>query len=175
MFKLINRKMEGQNMDSDSKDMSLDLKLMVVYHIVMMILFALRPISNPINQLYLAILLLVMLVIISLFHKLKNNWSWSGLSFSGIPSLIFNLIYTYTFLAFVSYAMTSDGNHPDIALANIEALVIESWYVMLQAASNPVFTPWFLAGVGICFMKSMVSLKFMTLKKSEFEAQCRNS
>ncbi|ELR63155.1 hypothetical protein C942_04051 [Photobacterium marinum] len=38
-----------------------------------------------------------------------------------------------------------------------------------------MFTPWFLAGAGIGFMNSLVSLKIVTLKKSEFEAQCRNS
>jgi len=175
MFESIKRKLEKQNKDSDPKNMSLDFKLMFVYHIVMMILFGLRPISDPTHQVYLAIVLLIALVLISLLHKLKSNWSWPGLSFSSIPSITFNLILTYVFLAFSSYAMTTGGVFPDISLSNIEVLIMESWVVMLQAASLPGLTPWFLAGIGIAFMNSMVSLNLATLKKSEFEAQCCNS
>jgi len=175
MFESIKRKLDEQNKDNDQENMSFDSKLMFVYHIVMMILFGLRPIANPIHQVYLAIVLLVALVLISFIHKLKSKWSWPGISFSSIPSITFNLIFTYAFLAFVSYTMTSGGDLPAVSLANIEALAIESWGVILQAASVPVFTPWFLAGIGIAIMNSLVSLKLATLKKSEFEAQCSNS
>ncbi|MCP4323504.1 MAG: hypothetical protein GY787_16970 [Alteromonadales bacterium] len=175
MFESIKRKLDEQNKDSDPKNMSLDFKLMFVYHIVMMILFGLRPIDNPLHQVYLAIALLLALILASFIHKLKSNWSWPGLSFTSIPSIAFNLIFAYVFLAFASYAMTTGGNFPALSLANIGGLVIESWGVMLKAASLPVFTPWYLAGIGIVFMNSMVSLKLATLKKSEFEAQCSNS
>ncbi|WP_036801695.1 hypothetical protein [Photobacterium marinum] len=173
MLKFLKRNLKDQN--NNSEDMSLDFGLMFVYHIAMMILFALRPISNPIHQVYLALVLLVVLVLISSFHKLKCNWSWPGLAFSNVSSLIVNLISTYIFFAFVSYTITSAGDFYEISLENIDVLIIESWNVILQAASNPVFTPWFLAGAGIGFMNSLVSLKIVTLKKSEFEAQCRNS
>ncbi|MBT1065901.1 hypothetical protein KJY73_20170 [Bowmanella sp. Y26] len=174
MFESIKRKLDEQNKDNDPKNMSLDFKLMFAYHIVMMILFGFRPIENPIHQAYLAIALIMALILASLIHKLKSNWSWPGLSFISIPSITFNIVFTYIFLAFASYAMTKGGNFPAISLDNIEGLVIESWGVILQTASNPIFTPWYLAGLGIAFMNSMVSLKLATLKKSEFEAQCRN-
>ena len=114
-------------------------------------------------------------MLVSFFNKLKSNWSWPGLSITSIPAITFNLAFTYIFLAFASYAMTTGGDFPDVSFANFEPLLIESWTVILKAASNPVFTPWYLAGLGIAFMNSMVSLKVATLKKSEFEAQCGNS
>lgn len=175
MFESIKRKLDEQNKDNDPKNMSLDLKLMFVYHIAMMILFGLKPISNPIHQVYLALTLLLVLIIVSFFNKLKSNWSWPGLSFSCIPVITFNLIFTYLFLAFASYAMTTGGSIPDVSLANFETFLIESLGVILQAASNPVFTPWYLAGIGIAFMNLMVSLNLAILKKSEFEAQCSKS
>jgi hypothetical protein len=175
MFESIKRKLDDQNKDNDPKNMSLDFKLMFVYHIAMMILFGLKPISNPLHQVYLAITLMLALILVSFFNKLKSNWSWPGLSISSIPAITFNLAFTYIFLAFASYAMTTGGSFPDVSLSNLESLLIESWSVILQAASNPVFTPWYLAGIGIAFMNSMVSLKLATLKKTEFEAQCSNS
>ena len=175
MLKSIRRKLDDQNKDNEPKNMSLDFKLMCVYQIAMMILFGLRPISNPLHQVYLAITLILALTLVSFFNKLKSNWSWPGLSISSIPSIIFDLVFTYLFLAFSSYAMTIGGNFSDVSLANLESLLMESWEVILQAASNPVFTPWYLVGIGIAFMNSMVSLKLATLKKSDFEAQCSSS
>jgi hypothetical protein len=174
MFESIKKKLGEQNQDNDPKNMSLDFKLMFGYHIAMTVLLIFRPISNPLHQVYLAMTLLLILVLVSLFNKLKSNWSWPGLSFSSISSITFNLAFSYLFLAFASYAMIT-GNFPDASLENIEPLLIESWGVILQAASNPTFTPWYLAAIGIAFMNAMVSIKLATYKKSDFEAQCSNS
>ena len=175
MFESIKRKLEAQSKESDPKNMSLDFKLMFVYHIVMMILFGTRPLDNPIHQAYLAACLASILIIVSSVHKLKANWSWPGLSFTSIPSLALNMIFIYVFLAFSSYAITTGGQLPSVSVANIEALAIESWSIVIQAASIPTLTPWFLGAVGIAFMNSMVSLKLATLTKSEFETQCNHS
>ena len=175
MFEAIKRKLDEQNKDNDPKNMSVDFKLMFVYHIVMMILFGFRPIDNPINQVYLAIAVLLALVVASSIHKLKSNWSWPGLSFSSIPSIIFNLVFTYAFLAFASYAITTGGEFPKLSLANIESLLNDSLGVILKAASKSVFTPWYLAAAGICLMNVLTSLNLATTKKTEFEAQCKTS
>ena len=175
MFESIKRKLDDQNKDNEPKNMSLDFKLICVYQIAMMILFGLGSISNPLHQVYVAITLILALILVSFFNKLKSNWSWPSLSISSIPSITFDLVFTYLFLAFSSYAMITEGNFTDVSLANLESLLMESWPVILQAASNPVFTPWYLSGIGIAFMNSMVSLKLATLWKPDFEAQCSNS
>ena len=115
MFESIKRKLDDQNKDNEPKNMSLDFKLMCVYQIAMMILFGLGSISNPLYQVYLAITLILALILVSFFNKLKSHWSWPGLSISSIPSITFDLVFTYLFLAFSSYAMTTEGNFPAVS------------------------------------------------------------
>jgi hypothetical protein len=175
MFDTFRKGIKQINKDENPKKFSFDFKLMLAYQIVMMTLFVLRPIDSPLHQTYLAVFLAFMLIIISIFHKLRSNWSWPGLSFTSIPSIAFNLVFTYIFLGFSSYIVIPGEKSLEFTFANIESLLIESWGVILQAASIPVLTPWFLSGVGIAFMNSTVSLNLATLKQSEFNAQCGNS
>lgn len=172
MFKSKIRASAKQTGGSDLNAISLGFKLMFVYHIVMMVLFIFRPIENPNHQLYLAISLVIIFVLMLVGHKKIKNWFWPGLSFSSIPSVLFNLVFIYIFFAFFSYSMRVTANYPKISLENIQPLFIESWEVMLQAASVPALTLWFLAGLGILIMNSLVSLKLASLKKEGFEAQC---
>ncbi len=175
MFDSIWKKLEQQSKVISCKRISFDLKLMFVYHIIMMILFGFRPINSPLHQTYLAAFLAFILIIYSIFHKLRSNWSWPGLSLTSIPSITFNLVFTYIFLAYASFMVIDDGKVPELTFTSIEPLLVESWGVILKAASIPVLTPWFLGVIGIAFMNSMVSLKLATLKLSEFNAQCGNS
>lgn len=174
MFESIKRKLNSHNEGNTLNTISLDFKLFFVYHIVMMILFGFRPIQSPIHQVYLAVVLLTVIIFISILHKIKSNWSWPGLTFRSVPSIAMHLILTYLFFAFSAYIIV-DGVFPDLSSSNIEGLITNSWAVILQAASYPVLTPWFLAGAGIVFMNSMVIFRFSAHKKSEFEAQCGNS
>ncbi|MCP4163959.1 MAG: hypothetical protein GY760_28180 [Deltaproteobacteria bacterium] len=175
MFESIRKKIDEQNEKYGRKKISFDFKLMFVFHIMIMILAALRPIENPIFQVCLAISLAVVLIVISIKHKSKSNWSWPGLSFTSIPLFVLNLIFTCAFIVFSSFTMITGGDFPEISSLNIMSLLIELWKVVLKAASNPVDTPFFLGILGIFFMNSMVSLKLSALSKDDFEAQCNKN
>jgi membrane-associated HD superfamily phosphohydrolase len=172
MFESKEKESADRNNAQDLKNMSLDFKLMFVYHIAMMFLFAVTPIKNPVQQAYLALLLMLVLVSVSCIHKIKSNWSWPGLTLTSLPAFMFNLVFTYAFLVFSSYVMQQGDAFPQPDIENIEVLLTESWQVVLQAASKPHLTPWYLGGLGIAFMNAMVSLRLSTLKQTEFDAQC---
>jgi cell division protein FtsW (lipid II flippase) len=174
MSDLIKNKTSTDGDNNEPKDISLDLKLMLVFHIFMMFLFMFTPIENPKSQAELAIALALILIVISVVHKLKSNWSWPGLSKTSIPSALFTVIFTFVFLTFASTGM-SGKEFPNIDIENLEPLLIESFHTIINAASNPRFTPWYLGGLGIGLMNILTALNLATRKQSEFKAQCKNS
>lgn len=155
--------------------MSFDFKLMFVFHIVMMALFGARPFDNAKDQILLAIGLGCVLVIVSIVHKMKSKWSWPGLTAMSIPGAALNVVFLYIFFAFAAYTMHPSIPVPEIEFSSIIQLIGKSWPVILQAISIPVVTPWYLAGVGIVVFNVLTSLKIVTIKKAEFESQCRDS
>ncbi len=175
MFESIKNKIEESNKDSSPKNMSFDFKLMFVYHISMMVLFGLRPINNAKDQMLFALMLSIVLVLISIVHKLKSKWSWPGLSILSIPAALFNFLLLYVLFAVAAYAMNPSITPPELQLDSMLLLLKDAWPVILNAISIPVFTPWYLAGIGIVAFNILTSLKLVSLKKTEFEAQCKNS
>ena len=145
---------------------------MFVFHIVMMSLFGTRIIDNAQAQGLLALVLGVILALASIVHKQKNKWKWPGASIKGLLSAFINLIVIYAFFAYAAYAMQSGVEFPIINIANINALIEDSWVVIIKSASIPVFTPWYLAGIGIGVFNVLASLRLVSTKKSEFESQC---
>ncbi len=168
-----NKTTDGKD-GGDTKDISFDFKLMFVYHITMMFLFMFNPIEEPLKQLEFAVTLSILLIIASVVHKLRTNWTWPGLSRSSIPSAIFTLIFTYSFLVFSSSTISNMDIISNIDLESLESLMVKSWRSILNAASNPTFTPWYLAGAGIGLMNILVALNLATHKKSAFKVQCKN-
>ena len=174
MLDLIKNKISNDGENEKSKDISLDYSLMFVFHICMMFLFMFTPIEDPKSQADFAAILALILIVTSVIHKLKSNWSWPGLSKTSIPSAILTLVFTFVFLTFASTAMTG-GDFPVIDIENIKSLIIESYHTIINAASNPRFTPWYLAGAGIGLMNILTALNLVTHKSSDFNAQCKNS
>lgn len=174
MFEFLKNKFHRSKEDNSAKNMSFDFKLMFVFHIAMMILFGARPFDNAKDQILLAIGLGCVLVVVSVIHKVKFKWSWPGLTLMSIPGTILNIVFLYIFFAVASYSMHPSIPVPEIKLSSIAQLIGESWPVILQAISIPVFTPWYLAGIGIVAFNILESLKITTSKKTEFESQCRD-
>jgi hypothetical protein len=179
MFDSIRKKIEEQNKDNNPKNMSLDFKLMFVYHIAMMILFGTRMIDDAAAQALFALALFVVLILISAVHKFRAQWQWQwqwpGIGLLGLPSAILGVAFVYAFLAFAAYIINPDFSFPDLQNINYIDLIAESWSVIIAAASVPAITPWYLAGIGIGIFNLLSSLKLATTKKSEFVAQCKNS
>lgn len=175
MFESLKNKFKEHNESNSPENMSFDFKLFFIYHIAMMVLFGARPIDDPLIQVIFASVIFTTLCIISIIHKFKYSWSWPGLTLTSIPAIIFNLVFLYAFFAFSSYAMAGNIDIPDIQNADFEALIKQSWTTMVKAFNHPVLTPWFLGGAGIVAFNILSSLKVVSLKKDEFEAQCNVS
>tara|TARA_R110001583_G_scaffold118468_1_gene269895 strand:- start:235 stop:762 length:528 start_codon:yes stop_codon:yes gene_type:complete len=175
MFETIKKKINESNEENSPKNMSLDFKLMFVFHIAMMILLVIRPIDNAQDQVIFSLILASVLVAISIGHKMKNKWSWPGLKIMSIPGVIFNLLFLYVFFAFTAYAMTPNTMPSSIELDSILTRAVEALPVIVDAIFIPAFTPWYMAGLGIFLFNILSSLNLTTQKKSEFEAQCENS
>lgn len=173
MFKSIRKKLNEANND-DIKETSLDIKLMFVYHIAMMLLFGTRIFDDSITQALFALVLFIVLVVISLLHKFREKWKWPGISMFILPSALLNLAFLYAFLAFVGYTINPDFVLPNLQSINLPLLITESWAAIINTASYPAMTPWYLAGIGIGVFNLLSNLKIVTGKKSEFEAQCKN-
>lgn len=159
MSEQLQKRIKKQREYDSSKNISFDFKLVFVYHISMIVLFATSPIDNAKDQATFALFLGLLLVAVSIAHKLKTRWSWPGLSVTSIPFAIFNLVFVYAFLAFAAYMITSDNPPEALQSLDFTKLISESWSAILKAASIPRFTPWFLAGIGIAVFNVLKSLK----------------
>jgi len=175
MFEFLRNRFQRIGEDNSPKKMSFDFKLMFVFHIAMMILFGARPFDNAKDQIQLAIALGSVLAVVSTIHKVKSKWSWPGLTILSIPGAILNIVFLYVFFGFAAYTMHPNIPVPEIELSSIIQLISETWPVILNAVSIPVFTPWYLAGVGIVAFNILINLKIVTLKKAEFDSKCRDS
>ncbi|WP_444915939.1 hypothetical protein [Microbulbifer sp. TRSA007] len=175
MFDSIRKKINQKNEDNSPQNVSLDFKLMFVYHIAMMVLFATRVVDDSSAQASFALVLGLVLVLISTIHKFRAQWKWPGLGIFGVPSALMGVIFVYAFLAFAAYSINPEAEVPSLHEVNYFDLISESWVIIKQVASLPALTPWFLAGAGIGVFNLLSSLKLVATKKSEFEAQCTNS
>ncbi len=141
MFEEIKNTMDDSKKENSLRNMSLDFKLMFVYHIAMMVLFGARPIDNANGQILFAMTLGAILIVVSVFHKVKHNWSWPGIKAMSIPGALFNLIFLYVFFAFTAYAMNPDIPAPAFQISNIVVLATDAWPVIKQAILIPIYTP----------------------------------
>lgn len=164
--------MTEYNKDNPLNSMSFDFKLMFVYHIAMMILFGAQPFAGAGAQIQFAALLAGVLIIIAATYRIKCRWRWPGFSAKTIPCVILNLIFIYTFFAFSAYSLISNVPTPQITLQGLPDLAIEAWPIIIQAASIPTLTPWYLAGTGILAFNILSSLNLVTQSQSQFMAQC---
>ncbi len=175
MFDSIRKKIDEQNKENNPKNMALDFKLMFVYHIAMMVLFGTRIVDSAASQALFALVLFMVLVLISVVHKSRAQWKWPGIGILGLLSALLSVVFVYAFFSFAAYSMNPDFVFPDFQSISFIDLISESWSVIITAASFPVIAPWYLAGIGIGVFNLLTSLKLVTTKKSEFEAQCINS
>jgi hypothetical protein len=170
MFEAIRKKIDEQNKDNNPKNMSLDFKLMFVYHISMMVLFGTRVLDNAADQAWFALILFIVLVLISVAHRFREKWKWPGIGILGIPLSLLGVGFVYAFLAFAAYSMNPDLVFPNFKDIRYIDLIADSWSAIITAASVPVFTPWFLAGVGIGVFNLLSSLKLVRVNLVNFFA-----
>lgn len=126
-------------------DMSLELKLMFVYHGCMMLLFIIGGAFSLRQELALTGMLLAVLIAISMRHRRSANWRWQGITAKNVVSVAANAVLMGVLL----YAATP-----------------------LFPPSNPRFLPWYLAGFGIGTFNVLQALRFVHPSEAAFLADC---
>ena len=127
-------------------EMSLDFKLMFVWHGSMMILFATGGRFSIRQELTLAALLMAVLFSASMQHRRSKGWHWQPIESKQFVWAAGTLLLTGVFL----YAGTP-----------------------LFSPSNPSFLPWYLAGLGIGIINVLSSIGLVRQSESQFIADCQ--
>lgn len=127
------------------KDMSLELKLMFVYHGFMMLLFVIGSAFSLRQELAVTVVLLFVLTSISIRHRRSAGWRWQEVKSK-------NLLMAAGGVALIGVFLY--GATPSFP------------------PSNPRFLPWYLAGFGIGAFNVLEALRLVHLSKAEFLADC---
>jgi len=139
---------KNENYPRKWKDMSLDFKLMFVYHGCMMFLFIAGSGFTTRQELFIAISLAVVLTILSLRHRSAIGWKWKGITTKDLAMAIAGS----ALLVFFLHAATPQF-----------------------PASNPRFLPWYLAGFGIGAFNVLTMLKLVRSSESQMLADCSDT
>ncbi len=127
------------------KDMSLEFKLMFVYHGCMMVLFITGGVFSLRQELVFTSVLLFVLTSISIRHRRSASWRWQGVKPKNLLMAAGGVALMGVFL----YAATP-----------------------LFPPSNPRFLPWYLAGFGIGFFNVLQALRLVHPSEAAFLADC---
>ena len=130
------------------KDMSLDFKLMFVYHVCMMVLFIAGSAFTTRQELFIAASLVLVFTMISLRHRSAIGWQWQDIKTKDLAIAIGVAVLMVFFLGAGS---------------------------SMFPASNPRFLPWYLAGFGIGFFNVLSILKLVRSSESQMLADSRTS
>jgi hypothetical protein len=130
------------------KDMSLDFKLMFVYHGCMMFLFITGGAFTTRQELFIATSLVVVLTVLSLRHRSAIGWKWEGIKTKDLALAL----GIGALLAFFLQAATPQF-----------------------PALNPRFLPWYLAGLGIGAFNILRTLKLVRSSKAQMLADCSDT
>jgi len=126
--------------------MSLDYRLLFIYHISMMVMMmAAQSGLSYTQEVGAALILVVVLAAVSLKHRQKNNWRWPGISGKNA----FNAILTIAAITFFLLAASPTLSPP-----------------------KPQILPWYLAGIGIGTFSVLNALRIVTTSNTEFLMNC---
>jgi hypothetical protein len=126
--------------------MSVDFRLMFIYHVSMMLLFVAGGSGISLrHEIFATILLVAVLVAVSVRNRKKKGWHWQGI---GATNVLF-AIGSAILIAFFLFAATP-----------------------LFPPSNPQSLPWYLAGAGIGIFGILHSLRIVYAAEADFLANC---
>jgi hypothetical protein len=128
------------------EDMSLDFKLMFVYHGCMTILFIVGGAFSTKQELGIAGVLVAVIMSISMRHRREAGWRWQGIETK-------NLLMAAGGLALTGFLLFSA--------------------TPLFPPSNPSALPWYLAGFGIGTFNFLQALRVIQPSEAAFLTDCR--
>lgn len=126
--------------------MSLDYRLMFVYHGCMMVLLVAGQGFSVRQESLLTIVLVIILVTISVRHRKVTNWRWPGVRFRDALYVVFGAAAVAFFL-FSATPLFSPSDHH--------------------------FLPWYLAGLGIGTFGILSGLHVVETSEANFLLRCR--
>jgi len=129
-------------------EMSLDYKLMFVYHISMMMLFAARRALSVEMELTFAAVLATGLSVLAIKHRRAAGWRWPG---AGAREMVAALT-TAALVGIFLFAATP-----------------------IASTRDPVMLPWYLAGLGIGLFLILMKLRLVRMSQIDFEADCHGA
>jgi len=127
------------------KEMSLEFKLMVVYHGCMMALFITGGAFSVRQEIGFTMVLASVLTAISIRRRRSANWRWQGVKGKNVVAAAGGVALMAVFL----YAATP-----------------------LFSPRNPRFLPWYLAGFGIGLFNVLQALRLVQTSEAAFLAEC---
>lgn len=136
---------KGRDYPRQWKDMSLEFKLMFVYHGCMMVLFITAGAFTLRQELTFTVALVFVLTSVSIRNRRSAGWRWQGLRTKNLLAAAGGIALMGLFL----YAATP-----------------------LFPPSNPRFLPWFLAGFGIGTFNVLQALRLVHSSEAAFLADC---
>lgn len=128
--------------------MSTDFKLMMGFHLCMMVLFIVGGAVGVAAELSIAAAALAIVIVISAWRKRTAGWRWPGVSIKDIAWALVTVVLMCLF----AFAATP-----------------------LASPSSPVLLPWYLAIAGIGVFNTATALRLATLSEAEFLTQCGES
>jgi hypothetical protein len=128
------------------KDMSLELKLMFVYHGCMMVLFIIGGAFSSRQEFVFTGVRLFVLTSLSISHRHSAGWRWQGVK----PKNLLMAAGIVALMGVFLYAATPQF-----------------------PPSNPRFLPWFMAGFGIGTFNVLQALRLVHRSEAAFLADCR--
>ena len=126
--------------------MSVDFRLMFVYHGSMMVMMFLGQTLSRGQEILFTVVLVGILVSISLKHRARSNWHWPCIGMKEVLSAV----ATAVLITFFLWGASS-----------------------FSPTLPPGILPWFLAGAGIGTFGILSSLKIVYASEADFLAQCR--
>lgn len=126
-------------------EMSTDFKLMMGFHLCMMVLFVVGGAVGVVAELAIAGVFLIAAIVISAWRKLSARWQWPGVGLKEIAMAL----GTIALMGGFAFAATP-----------------------LASPHSPVMLPWFLAIAGFGIFSAANALRLVTLSEAEFLAQC---
>ncbi len=138
--------MPNQRRPKTWREMSVDFRLMFVYHGGMMVLFMTGRSLSVRAEIAIALALAAVLTVISVRHRKITHWRWPGVS----PRDILFSVLTVAGIVFFLFSTTT-----------------------LFPPSDSRFLPWYLAGLGIGVFGVLSNLKIVYQSEAEFLAHCR--
>jgi hypothetical protein len=127
------------------KELSVEFRMMFVYHGCMMVLFMTGDALTVKLELLIAIILIAIGAAVSFRRRREKNWHWRSPGVKGAAMAA----GTVLLMAFFLYSATP-----------------------MFSPTRPQFLPWYLAGFGIGLVNVLSALNLVKSSEAEFQAEC---